>query len=162
MPALTCVRPEMRLQVGALGVSLPTAGESAGVCRSPLPWPRPATPLGFGIDHFEWGGRWGEQDPLAGRRLLREAHSRVISEHIGELVMAVRPGERELHPVVWERESPWPTVSVVESLGERQRGGAACLGLVALGAPWVIWAEWWRHAPHGDLRGTRQPRLLLV
>lgn len=28
---LPCVRPEVRLQVGALGVGLPTAGESAGV-----------------------------------------------------------------------------------------------------------------------------------
>lgn len=50
---LSCVCPEVRLQVGVLGVGLPTSGESAGVCRCAFSRPGPATPLWLGVHHFQ-------------------------------------------------------------------------------------------------------------
>lgn len=157
---LSCVRPEVRLQVGALGVGLSTAGESAGVCRSPFPRPGPSTPLWLDVHHFQRGGRWSEQNPLAGGRLRLHAHGRVLSEHARKLVMVVRAGEWELHPSMGVRVSPGRAV-VVEVLRERQRGRVAHLGL-ALGAHQVVRTERRRHAADCSLRGISQSRLLLV
>lgn len=44
---LTCVRPVMSLQVGALGVGFPTAEEVAAVRRGAFSGPRPAPALLF-------------------------------------------------------------------------------------------------------------------
>lgn len=129
----TCVSPEVRLQVRALGICLPTAGESAGVCGCAFPRPGPATSFWLGVHHFQRGRRWSEQDPLAGRWLLLHAHGRVFSKHTGELVMVVRPGERKLNPGVRVRKSRGCAAMVrVEALRECQRGGVAHLLLVAL------------------------------
>lgn len=162
---LTCVRPEVRLQVGALGVGLPTASKSTRVCRSPFPRPGPATPLRLGVHHFQRGGRRGEEDPLPGRRLLLHTHGRVLPEHRGEMVMVVRPCESDLHSRVRVGESPRCAAAGVgvEALRERQRGAVAHVRLLlALGAHQVVRAERRRHAAHHSLWGVRQPWLLLV
>lgn len=180
---LSCVRPEVRLQVGALGVRLPTAGESAGVRRGPFPRPRPATPLRLGVHHVQRGGRRSEQDPLTGQRLLLlghlllllEAHGCVLREHAGEPVVVLvvrRYRERQLHPRgVRVREPPGGAAVVVvvrvvrvEALREGERGGGDHVCLVALGGHEVevVRAERRRHAARGGLRRGGEPRLLLV
>lgn len=149
--------PQVRLQVGALGVRLSTARKSAGVCRSSFPRPGPATPLWLG---FQRGGGGSEQDPLAARRLLLQATGRVLCEHAGELVMVARPGEGELHPGMLVSKSRGRAVMVqVEALRERRRRGVACLGLLAPRVHQVVRAERRGHAARRSLRGAGEPRL---
>lgn len=141
---LTCVCPQVGLQVGALGVGLPAARVRARVRGRPLAGPGAPASFRLGVQQLQRGGRRGEHTPgsggLEGQAVLEKA---VLG---GVLVLEV--GLRVV-------EAGGRVVALLEGHGR----GAHHLRVAVIHHE-IVRAQRWCFGA-GDLWGVGHPRLLV-